>query len=121
MITMSTRLPTARLALAAAGVAALLSSPAGTARAAEPPAADSIAEVLRAVVGVRADIRADARTAGSLGTEREGSGVVIGADGLVLTIGYLILEAQAAEVLTPDGEAVPATVVGYDHDTGFGL
>ncbi len=121
MITMSIRLPTARRALAAAGLAALLSSPAGTAGAGEQAPTDSVAEVLRAVVGVRADIRADARTAGSLGTEREGSGVVIGADGLVLTIGYLILEAQAAEVLTADGEAVPATVVGYDHNTGFGL
>ncbi|MCZ6606128.1 MAG: S1C family serine protease [Alphaproteobacteria bacterium] len=122
MTIMCTRLPTARLALAAAGVAVLLSSPAGTARAgSHAPAADPVAEVLRAVVGVRAEIRTDARTAGSLGTEREGSGVVIGADGLVLTIGYLILEAKAAEVLTPDGKAVPATVVGYDHDTGFGL
>jgi len=53
--------------------------------------------------------------------EREGSGVVIGSDGLVLTIGYLMVEAHAAEVVTNDGRTVPANVVGYDHETGFGL
>ncbi len=79
---------------------------------------------LDAVVGVRAVIPEDAHTAGVLGTQRAGSGVVIAADGLVLTIGYLILEAIEAEILLA-GEAgervVPAEVVAYDYDTGFGL
>jgi S1-C subfamily serine protease len=57
----------------------------------------------------------------SLGREREGSGVVIDEDGLVLTIGYLMVEAHAAEVTTNAGRTVPATVVGYDHETGFGV
>jgi S1-C subfamily serine protease len=56
-----------------------------------------------------------------LGRDREGSGIVIDADGLVLTIGYLMVEAYAAEVVTNDGRTVPANVVGYDHETGFGL
>ncbi|NIA68658.1 serine protease [Pelagibius litoralis] len=76
---------------------------------------------LGAVVGVRAEVPPSARTAGTLGTEREGGGVVIGADGLVLTIGYLILEAVQAEVVLQDGETVPADIVAYDYDTGFGL
>ncbi len=76
---------------------------------------------LEAVVGVRTKIPADARTAGVLGTEREGSGVVIGEDGLVLTIGYLILEAESAEIVLPGERVVPAEVVAYDYDTGFGL
>lgn len=79
------------------------------------------ATVFGAVVGVLSQVPADARTARSLGTERQGSGIVIGGDGLVLTIGYLILEAQDARVVTADGEFVPAEVVGYDHNSGFGL
>jgi S1-C subfamily serine protease len=80
-----------------------------------------VAGPLEAVVGVRATVPADARTAGVLGTEREGSGVVIGTDGLVLTIGYLILEAENAEILLPGERTVPAEIVAYDYDTGFGL
>ena len=57
----------------------------------------------------------------NLGREREGSGIVIDESGLVLTIGYLMVEAHAAEVITNAGRTVPATVVGYDHETGFGL
>ena len=57
----------------------------------------------------------------NLGREREGSGIVIDESGLVLTIGYLMVEAHAAEVVTNAGRTVPATVVGYDHETGFGL
>ena len=78
-------------------------------------------ENLRAIVRVSSEVPADARTAQSLGTQREGSGVVIDSGGLVLTVGYLILEAAKAEVLSPSGKPVNAEVVGYDHNTGFGL
>ena len=57
----------------------------------------------------------------TLGGERPGSGVVISADGLVLTIGYLILEAEDVEIATDDGRQLPARVVAYDLATGFGL
>ena len=63
----------------------------------------------------------DARTAETLGAEREGTGVVISEDGLVLTIGYLILEAASILVVTEDGRVFPASVAGFDHATGFGL
>ncbi len=76
---------------------------------------------LEAVVGVRAVIPADARTAPVLGTARAGSGVVIDDGGLVLTIGYLILEAIEAEILLPGARVIPAQVVAYDYETGFGL
>ena len=76
---------------------------------------------LDAVVGVRAVIPEDARTAEFLGTARAGSGVVIGEGGLVLTIGYLILEAIEANILLPGQRVVPAEVVAYDFETGFGL
>jgi S1-C subfamily serine protease len=78
-------------------------------------------EILKAVVKLRSVVPEDARTARTLGTEREGSGVVIDSDGHVLTIGYLIVEAEAIEVVPHDGEPISATFVGYDHSTGFGL
>ena len=50
---------------------------------------------LNAVVSVRANIPDDAFTAEVLGTERAGNGVVIRSDGVILTIGYLIVEAES--------------------------
>ncbi|MGH8665068.1 MAG: S1C family serine protease [Burkholderiales bacterium] len=73
------------------------------------------------VVLLRATAPKDARSAATLGVQRQGSGIVIDNSGLILTIGYLILEADGIEVIPADGKAVPATMVGYDHATGFGL
>ena len=78
-------------------------------------------EILKAIVKIRATIPEDARTANILGKEREGNGVVIDSDGHVLTIGYLILEAESVEMIGPNEKSTSATVVGYDHNTGFGL
>jgi S1-C subfamily serine protease len=72
-------------------------------------------------VNLRVRALRDARTATTLGVERTGSGVLIAPSGLVLTIGYLILEADQVEVTDATGRAMPATVVAYDHATGFGL
>jgi S1-C subfamily serine protease len=83
--------------------------------------APTVESVFDAVVGVTAEIAPDARTARSLGPIRDGNGVVIGKDGLVLTIGYLILEAEQVIVTTSEGREVPAQIVAYDHATGFGL
>ena len=77
--------------------------------------------VLRSVVLLRAEVPEDAFTASSLGTERIGSGVVIRPDGLTLTIGYLITEAESIWMTTRDGTAVPAHALAYDYVTGFGL
>ena len=73
------------------------------------------------VVLLRATAPKDSRTASTLGAMREGSGIVIDNSGLILTIGYLILEADGIEIVAADGKALPATLVGYDHSTGFGL
>ncbi len=78
-------------------------------------------DVLRAVVSVRAVIPPDAFTAETLGTERAGNGVVIRRDGLVLTIGYLITEAQTVWVTLAGGKVLPGHVVAFDQETGFGL
>jgi S1-C subfamily serine protease len=76
---------------------------------------------LRAVVGLRSYIPADAFTAGVLGTERGGSGVVIRESGLIATIGYLITEAETIWITSGDGRAVMGHALAYDQDTGFGL
>lgn len=95
-----------------------------TAPPAAPPVARSGSELTvdsLSVVKVRTKVVPNARTMRSLGTQREGTGVVIDSEGLVLTIGYLIVEAETIELLTADGRSFPATVVGYDNATGFGL
>jgi S1-C subfamily serine protease len=76
---------------------------------------------LASVVGVKASVPADAFTAETLGTERAGHGVAIRSGGVVLTIGYLILEAETVWITLPGGRAVPGHVLGYDQETGFGL
>jgi S1-C subfamily serine protease len=85
------------------------------------PGENRMQDAVRAVVGLMARVPPEARSARSLGTQRQGSGVVIGSDGLVLTVGYLILEATQVVVTAPSGDEVEAKVVAYDYDTGFGL
>ena len=80
-----------------------------------------ISRALQSIVGVRSTIPDDAFTASALGTRREGSGVVIRENGLVLTIGYLITEAEEVWLTTQSGRVVPAHALAYDQETGFGL
>ena len=105
--------------------AAVAVSVADRAGASATPATDRgyqrLMNATHAVVGVKVKAIADARSNESLGQEREGSGVAIGKEGLILTIGYLILEADSIEVTDYQGQKVPATTVAYDHATGFGL
>src|SRR6266550_362302 len=81
----------------------------------------SLEELIAGVVKIKTHINPDGNTVQGLGRNREGTGILIDADGLVLTIGYLMVEAYAAEVITNDGRTLPASIVGYDHETGFGL
>jgi S1-C subfamily serine protease len=76
---------------------------------------------LGAVLGLRATIPEDAFSAGTLGTERAGSGVLIRQDGLVLTIGYLVAEAETIWLTSVEGGAVPGHVLASDQETGFSL
>lgn len=88
---------------------------------AAPPAAVEGSGDLSAIVVVRARVPADARSAETLGTQREGGGIVIAADGLTLTIGYIVLEASSIDITQADGRTLPAKLVAYDYATGFGL
>jgi serine protease Do len=83
--------------------------------------AQGVEALVSAVVRINTHINPEGRTVQGLGREREGSGILIDSDGLILTIGYLMVEAYAAEVIDNNGRTVPANVVGYDHETGFGL
>lgn len=77
--------------------------------------------VYASLVGIRTSIPDDAYTADVLGTERAGNGVVIRDDGLILTIGYLVTEADKVWITDNFGRAIPGHVVGYDQESGFGL
>ncbi|RYF13919.1 MAG: serine protease [Comamonadaceae bacterium] len=106
-----------------AGLALLAAS---CAQAATPPAAqqrnlDALTRAFQAVVGLQVTAAEGAQSAETLGRERSGSGVVIGPDGLILTIGYLMLEADAIQVTTHDNRVMPARPIAYDLATGFGL
>lgn len=83
--------------------------------------ARGLTQARAAVVGLRAVAVPDARSNDTLGRERQGSGVIIDADGLVLTIGYLVLEADEVDLLVDADRTVPARVVAYDLASGFGL
>jgi serine protease Do len=83
-------------------------------------AADSDA-LFRAIVKVETRAVPGARSSATLGEEREGNGIVIGKDGLILTIGYLIVEADEVRITDSRGRTLPARIVGYDHPTGLGL
>src|SRR5262245_21286476 len=108
----------AAFVLAAAGFGAHLA--AQEKPPAAPPAARSDVTVdALSVVKVKSKAVSNARSNRSLGPQREGTGVVIDSEGLVLTIGYLIVEAETVELSTADGRAFPATVVAYDNATGF--
>ncbi len=74
----------------------------------------------QAIVRVDTKVVKDAPSVATLGPRRIGSGVIIG-ESLVLTIGYVLLEADEVTVTSAGGKAIPASVAGYDHATGFGL
>jgi S1-C subfamily serine protease len=86
-----------------------------------PPGTFAERDFASAIVKLGVRVPRSARTAGSLGAEREGTGVVIDDQGLILTIGYLLLDADSVLLVASDGRVMPAAVVGIDHASGFGL
>ena len=80
-----------------------------------------LSQALRSVVMLRAEIPDDAFTASILGTERFGNAIVIRDDGLMLTIGYLITEAESIWLTTNDGTVIPGHPLAYDFASGLGL
>ncbi|CAN5657892.1 S1C family serine protease [soil metagenome] len=80
-----------------------------------------VVDALPAVVGLHTTIPENRRSAQTLGSEREGHGIVIDDEGLIVTIGYLIMEADTITVTDSEGRAFPASIIGYDYESGFGL
>ncbi len=80
-----------------------------------------LAQVLDSIVTISSRIPEDAFTAETLGTERAGNGVLISERGIVLTIGYLISEAEEIWIRANDGRLFPGHPLAYDQETGFGL
>ena len=78
-------------------------------------------QALSSIVSVQSRVPDNGFTAQTLGTERSGHGVVIGDRGLILTIGYLTVEAETIWLVDHKGSAVPGHVRGYDQESGFGL
>jgi S1-C subfamily serine protease len=107
-------------ALAFTANASMLRSTAEHVAQNEDRAYQALVNAANAVVGVKVKALPNARSNDTLGEERNGSGIVIRDDGLILTIGYLIMEADEVQVVD-NGSTVPATVIAYDHATGFGL
>lgn len=96
-------------------------APAGATAPSNQAVIDALTKAHASVVGVQVTATPGSRSAESLGARRAGSGVVIGPDGLVLTIGYLMLEAETIQIVTQDNRTLPARPVAYDLATGFGL
>jgi serine protease Do len=104
---------------AAARAAAPEAAPPAT--ASDTSAYQHLLDAAGAVVGIKVKALPNARSNATLGEQRTGSGVLFAPQNLVLTIGYLILEADQIELTTGKGRTVPAVVAAYDHATGFGL
>ena len=77
--------------------------------------------VLPAVVSIRAHVPSSSPSVLTLGPLRGGSGVIIDPAGYIVTVGYILVDADFIEVSLPDGRSLPATLVGLDLEQGFGL
>src|SRR5271155_5988431 len=86
-----------------------------------PAAGVNLNRALKSIVTVQSSIPEDAFTAQTLGEQRSGSGVVIRGSGLVLTIGYLIMEAEGVWLADAEGRVTPGHALAVDGETGFGL
>jgi len=104
-----------------AGIAADDSSRTRAQRIQQPQAEREAEDVLAAVVHIKMTAIPNARSNATLGPSREGTGVVIDERGHIVTIGYIVIEADSIEITTQDGRTVPATLAGYDHASGFAL
>jgi S1-C subfamily serine protease len=81
---------------------------------------EKIERFYESIVSVRSIVPPEARTAASLGVEREGNGVAID-ENHILTIGYIVMESESIEIGLSNGRRLPAKLVGYDHISGFGI
>jgi serine protease Do len=79
-----------------------------------------IEKALTGLVKLRTLAAPNARSNATLGKEREGNGILLSPK-LVLTIGYLVMEADEVEITDYKGRKLPGKIAGFDQETGFGL
>ena len=85
------------------------------------PIPSPLHRVAPAIVGLRVEVPGDRPSVLTLGRERWGSGVIIDAEGHVLTVSYVLMDAERIEVTLRDGRRVPARLVGLDLEVGLGV
>jgi S1-C subfamily serine protease len=108
-------------ALVGCAVAAAEAAPARAQKVQQTPLEREAEDVLAAVVRIKMTAIPNARSTTTLGASREGTGIVIDERGYIVTIGYIVIEADSIEISTQDGRTFSATLVGYDHASGLGL
>lgn len=81
---------------------------------------EKINQFYNSVVSIDSKVPQEARTSRSLGTTRQGSGVIIDNNN-ILTIGYIVIEASEIIIGLPNGKKIPGKLTGYDHSSGFGI
>ncbi len=99
---------------------ALLGALASFSAGAQTSAAKDLSSYAQNIVRVEAQAVNDAQSTETLGRERAGTGVILD-ERTVLTIGYLLLEAEQVDVVSTSGKKAPGTVAAYDHASGFGV
>jgi S1-C subfamily serine protease len=80
-----------------------------------------IERVLPATAALRTEVPDEHPSAQILGTERLGSGVIIDAGGLILTVNYVVLGARLVEVTLLDDTTVEGKIVAQDFATGLAV
>jgi S1-C subfamily serine protease len=100
--------------------AGLLAWPLAWAQPEQALPSPTVQRIMQSVVSVQTRSDEQANTARTLGQQRLGSGVVIAPD-TVLTIGYLLLEAETVDLIDHQGRRIPGQVRAVDNTSGLGL
>ncbi|MDC0598877.1 S1C family serine protease, partial [Gammaproteobacteria bacterium] len=74
-----------------------------------------------AVMGLHCSIPETAMTAALLGTERQSHAVQVSESGLMLTVGYSVMEASELWLTNRTGQTAEAILLAHDYDSGIAL
>src|SRR6266403_1443453 len=80
-----------------------------------------VRHLLQSVVYIHTTVSRDHPSTRILGNERLGSGVVVDASGLILTVNYVVMGAQTISVAFQKGRRAKAEIVAQDFEIGTAL
>src|SRR5437773_8933678 len=80
-----------------------------------------VKHLLQSVVYIHATVGREHPSTRILGNERLGSGVVVDASGLILTVNYVVMGGQTIYVAFQKGRRVKAELVAQDFEIGLAL